>query len=63
MNAPSSGPILAYILRILNGLLPAPNELLNTHRSTEAFKYGYAMRSKLGDPCFVDNREVNENEI
>lgn len=55
---PSSGIILSYILKLVEGILPAPSELLNTQRITEAMKYGYGARTKLGDPKFVDVSEV-----
>lgn len=51
---PSSGIILAYILRVLEGILPAPDRGLNAHRLVEAFKYGYAERTHLGDHRFVN---------
>ncbi|KAE9545643.1 hypothetical protein AGLY_001186 [Aphis glycines] len=51
---PGSGVILAYILRVLDGLLPAPNEGLDAHRIVEAFKFGYGERTQLGDAMFVN---------
>lgn len=62
LNAPSSGPILAFILRIIDGLVPASSELLNTQRITEAMKFGFGARSRLGDPRFVDIRKVSTQE-
>ena len=63
---PSSGVILSYILNILKfyelDQNPVETPLLY-HRITEAFKWAYASRSKLGDPSdlsianFID--EVN----
>lgn len=55
---PGSGIILAYILRIMEGLLPAPNPSLDAHRMIEAFKYGYAERTLLGDHKFINVSEV-----
>lgn len=55
---PGSGLILGYILRILDGLLPAPNAGLDAHRLIEAFKFGYGERSRLGDHKFVNVSEV-----
>lgn len=51
---PGSGIILAYILRILDGILPAPDAGLDAHRIVEAFKFGFGERSHLGDHEFVD---------
>ncbi|XP_060841452.1 scoloptoxin SSD14-like [Rhopalosiphum padi] len=51
---PGSGMILAYILRVLDGLLPAPNAGLDAHRLVEAFKFGYGERTHLGDHKFVN---------
>jgi len=55
---PSSGIILAYILRVLDGMLPAPNAGLDAHRLVEAFKFGYGVRTHLGDHTFVDVSQV-----
>lgn len=55
---PSSGVILAYILRILDGILPAPNSGLDAHRLVEAFKFGFGERTHLGDHNFVNVSEV-----
>ncbi|XP_072383534.1 scoloptoxin SSD14-like [Diabrotica undecimpunctata] len=52
---PGAGIILTYILNILENFLPRNNHLsVKTYqRITEALKYGYAMRSSLGDQDFV----------
>jgi len=55
---PGSGIILAYILRILDGILPAPDVGLAEHRLEEAFKFGYGERSHLGDHQFVNVSQV-----
>jgi gamma-glutamyltranspeptidase len=55
---PDSGIILAYILRILDGMLPAPDAGLDAHRLVEAFKFGFGERSRLGDSKFVKVSEV-----
>lgn len=55
---PSSGLVLAYILRLLDGIIPAENEALFTQRMTEAFKFAYGARSHLGDHRFVDTTQV-----
>ncbi|XP_025191906.1 glutathione hydrolase 1 proenzyme-like [Melanaphis sacchari] len=58
---PGSGMILAYILRVLDGLLPAPNAGLDAHRLVEAFKFGYAERAHLGDHKFVNVSGIYNN--
>lgn len=55
---PGSGIILAYMLRILDGLIPAPNPGLEAHRFVEAFKFGYGERTHLGDHKFVNVSSV-----
>lgn len=55
---PGSGIILAFILRILDGMLPAPDPGLDAHRFVEALKFGYGERSHLGDHKFVDVSKV-----
>lgn len=58
-SPPGSGIILAFILRVLDGLLPAPNATLDAHRLVEAFKFGYAERTHLGDHRFVNVSQVS----
>ena len=58
MKPPASGVILAYILRILEDMLHADDELAITQRVTEAFKYAYALRGELGDHHFINVTEV-----
>jgi len=55
---PGSGIILAFILRILDGILPAPSAGLDAHRLVEAFKFGYGERTHLGDHKFVNVSQV-----
>ena len=49
---PGSGVVLAFILDILKWYQISSNDEkpLLYHRMTEAFKWGYGYRSKLGDP-------------
>ncbi|XP_027844972.1 scoloptoxin SSD14-like isoform X3 [Aphis gossypii] len=55
---PNSGIILAFILRILDGILPAPDARLDAHRFVEAFKFGYGERTHLGDHKFVNVSQI-----
>ncbi|XP_014287686.1 glutathione hydrolase 1 proenzyme isoform X2 [Halyomorpha halys] len=57
--SPGSGPILAFILKLLEDTLPKDEkEPETTSIITEAFKYAYAMRSWMGDPHFIDNSKI-----
>lgn len=53
-----SGIILAYILRLLDGRLPAPDPGLDAHRLVEAYKFAYGERTRLGDHMFVNASRV-----
>lgn len=62
-NAPTSGPSLLSVLNILEGFnMTSPSNTttgssppaLDYHRIVEAFKHGFAQRTMLGDPRFVD---------
>lgn len=58
---PSSGQVLVFIMNMLDGFLPDSLgfSVAFYHRIVEAFKFGYAKRSDLGDPEF----EVNAAEL
>ncbi|CAF1456445.1 unnamed protein product, partial [Didymodactylos carnosus] len=67
-HAPSSGPLLVFILNILQGYKVQPDESQRTdtnalfyHRLVEAFKFAYAARSELGDPFHVDVQQLIKN--
>lgn len=60
---PGSGIILAFILRVLDGILPAPDASLDAHRLVEAFKFGFGERSRLADHKFVDPKEVRFKQL
>ncbi|TRY70401.1 hypothetical protein TCAL_02843 [Tigriopus californicus] len=56
---PGSGTVLAYIMNIMSyyHLSPGDDQPLFYHRLAEAFKYAYAIRTKLGDPNDEDIAE------
>ncbi|KAB0792868.1 hypothetical protein PPYR_14827 [Photinus pyralis] len=60
---PGSGPILTFILNVLNGYLDETdiNKVENWQKIVETFKYAYAKRSEMGDTDFVDVRELMRN--
>ncbi|CEP11108.1 hypothetical protein [Parasitella parasitica] len=56
-SAPTSGPILLNILNLVepyNFAQDGRRNTLNMHRLVEAFKFGYAARTEMGDPSFTD---------
>lgn len=59
MSSSGSGVLVAYIMNILNEHLPQKRDVplplnpLTYHRIVEAFKHGYAQRTKLGDPKYL----------
>ncbi|XP_059154500.1 glutathione hydrolase 1 proenzyme-like isoform X2 [Physella acuta] len=66
--APSGGPILSYILNILNGYNFTPKSVetdvkrtLTYHRIAEAFKFAYAKRTEMGDDTFMDLSQLIQN--
>ncbi|GCB69742.1 hypothetical protein scyTo_0008447 [Scyliorhinus torazame] len=66
-GAPSGGPVLALILKILEGyhfsresVSTREKKVLTYHRIIEAFKFGFAERSKLEYPTSSDHSKVNE---
>ncbi|KAJ4203229.1 hypothetical protein NW767_005341 [Fusarium falciforme] len=65
-SAPSSGAVAATIMNILSGydFIGDPirvNE--STHLIDEAMKFGYGMRSNLGDPSFVKGLSQYQAEM
>ncbi|EPB84895.1 gamma-glutamyltransferase [Mucor circinelloides 1006PhL] len=65
-SAPTSGPVLLNILNLIepyNFAQDGGRTTLNMHRLVEAFKFGYAARTELGDPAFNDIEERMEELI
>ncbi|XP_059154521.1 glutathione hydrolase 1 proenzyme-like, partial [Physella acuta] len=66
--APSGGPVLSFILNVLDGYYLTPEDVntvekraLNYHRMIETFKFAYAKRTALGDDSFIDIAELIHN--
>ncbi|KAG0183232.1 hypothetical protein DFQ28_000102 [Apophysomyces sp. BC1034] len=53
---PSSGPVLLSVLNMMErfNFKAEENKDLNVHRLIEGLKFGYALRTELGDPDFID---------
>ena len=66
--APSGGPLLLFILNVMDEyhLSPSSNFNLTYHRLVEAFKYGFALRTLFGDPnceeCGDIKKEILEDQ-
>ncbi|XP_077999173.1 glutathione hydrolase 1 proenzyme-like [Glandiceps talaboti] len=61
---PSGGPVFLSIIGILEGYNLDPSvmdDTLTYHRTIEAFKFGFAQKTRLGDPDFVDDTEELTN--
>ncbi|KAJ8923080.1 hypothetical protein NQ315_001632 [Exocentrus adspersus] len=63
MPLPGSGVILTFMLNILDNFIDTadPNSVTTHQRIVEAFKFGYGRRTELGDPKYVDVRELVAN--
>ncbi|CAF1484417.1 unnamed protein product, partial [Rotaria sordida] len=66
--APSSGPILAFILNIISGYNFHSNDLNNIektglfyHRLIETFKFAFAKKLQLGDPISINLTQLMIN--
>ncbi|KAL2809642.1 nucleophile aminohydrolase [Aspergillus granulosus] len=56
-TAPSSGSVALNMLKVLDTYEPLFTERnvnLSTHRMDEAMRFGYGLRTQLGDPYFVE---------
>lgn len=58
-SEPTSGPVLLSVLNLIERFQFKVDGLigLNLHRLVEAFKFGYAFRTEMGDPDFIHNTE------
>ncbi|RBQ79058.1 hypothetical protein FVER14953_03657 [Fusarium verticillioides] len=65
-SAPSSGAVVAAALNILDGydFLGDPRRVNDSaYLLDEAFKFGYGMRSNLGDPTFVKGLDEYQSQM
>lgn len=46
------------MLNVLDGFIPALDDVTTHQRIIETMKYAYGIRTRLGDPEFVDIEEV-----
>ncbi|KAH9895138.1 gamma-glutamyltranspeptidase [Cubamyces lactineus] len=56
-HAPTSGPVLIHMLNLMehyDNLQEEGRSLLNVHRFIEAMKFGFAARTRIGDPAYHD---------
>ncbi|CAL8277589.1 unnamed protein product [Merluccius merluccius] len=67
-TAPASGPVLALIMLMLEGynfsadsVSSHDKRVLTYHRIVEAFRFGYAKRTMLGDPQFINISQLIQN--
>lgn len=58
-SEPTSGPVILSVLNLIERFQFKVEGLtgLNLHRLVEAFKFGYAFRTEMGDPDFIHNTE------
>ncbi|KAI9759873.1 MAG: hypothetical protein M1840_003075 [Geoglossum simile] len=64
--APSGGSVVLSVLNIIKGFPDMGKEAilkLSTHRLVEAMKFGYGMRTGLGDPSFLPGLDVYERNM
>ncbi|KAL4869229.1 hypothetical protein BDV12DRAFT_168132 [Aspergillus spectabilis] len=65
-TTPSSGTVALNMLRVLGTYEPLftpQNVNLSTHRLDEAMRFGYGLRTVLGDPGFVEGMSEYEKEM
>ncbi|KUJ06159.1 gamma-glutamyltranspeptidase [Mollisia scopiformis] len=65
-GAPTSGSIVLSVMKTIEGYGSMANlEFLelSTHRFVEAMRFGYGLRTQLGDPLFMDNITMFEKSI
>ncbi|KAI9068256.1 gamma-glutamyltranspeptidase [Trametes sanguinea] len=63
-HAPTSGPVLIHMLNLMehyDDLVEEGRTTLNVHRFIEAMKFGFAARTRIGDPAYHDQvKQIRE---
>ncbi|KAI9700145.1 MAG: hypothetical protein M1820_006927 [Bogoriella megaspora] len=65
-GSPSSGAVVLNVLKVVEGYpdFGLPESLdLSTHRLDEAIRFGYGLRTTLGDPSFNDTVQIYESDM
>ncbi|KAK1143611.1 hypothetical protein N8T08_006221 [Aspergillus melleus] len=65
-TAPSSGVVALNILKVLgtyDQFFTSDNVNLSTHRLDEAMRFGYGLRTNLGDPLFLDGLDEYQKDM
>ncbi|PYH96885.1 gamma-glutamyltranspeptidase [Aspergillus ellipticus CBS 707.79] len=65
-TAPSSGIVAMNVLKVLgtyDDMFKSDNLNLSTHRLDEAIRFGYGLRTNLGDPSFLDNMDEYQEKM
>ncbi|CAK9822860.1 Glutathione hydrolase 1 proenzyme [Anthophora retusa] len=58
---PGSGAILTFIMNVLHGIVPNPDQRIMWQTIVETFKWAYARRTELADPDYVDIASILDN--
>ncbi|KAE8389768.1 gamma-glutamyltranspeptidase [Aspergillus alliaceus] len=65
-TAPSSGTVALNILKVLDtyeDFMRPENVNLSTHRLDEAIRFGYGLRTELGDPFFLKGMDEYQEDM
>lgn len=54
-HAPTSGPVLLFILNLHEQFDETTDNSLSLHRYVETLKFGFAARTRIADPAFVND--------
>ncbi|PPQ67291.1 hypothetical protein CVT25_005875 [Psilocybe cyanescens] len=54
-HAPTSGPVLLHMLNLIEKYEMSDRDGLNVHRLLEVIKFGFAARTKVCDPRFINS--------